>query len=168
MRVKYFVIAAATTAAALTATMAAAAVSADDPATASCSAAPAVTEVPAGSQITVVCTVPRPPTVTVTATVTATPTPTPTPTQTPTPTPTVTPSSTPSSTPTVPPASGWPNAGNTGPTGTLTAYTGPCTLAAQSNVTIDSKNVAAKCGELIANQDGTTLTIRNSLLPAWR
>ena len=155
------------------------AVAESDPATASCTSTPAVVETEAGSTISVECTVPRPPPVTETVTVpgpTATVTLTPTPSSTPstsTPpsattstTPSTTPTSTPTATPTTPPPStGFPNASNTGPTGTLTAYTGPCTLPAGTTLTIDSKNVSAKCGELIANQDRTTLTIRNSLLP---
>ena len=82
-------------------------------------------------------------TVTATVTVTATPSssPVPSPTSSSTPTPTPTPSSsptTPTPTPTTPPSTGFPDASNTGPTGTLTAYTGPCTITTAGTV-IDSK-----------------------------
>lgn len=108
--------------------------------TADCTAAPAVEETDAGSQVTVVCTVPRPapvtetvtvpgPTQTVTVTATPTPSASPTPTVAPTPTPTATP------TPTSSPAT-WPNASNTGvPAGTtLTAYTGPSNIRTAGTV----------------------------------
>lgn len=121
--------------------------------TASCTSAPGITQTEAGSEFSVTCTVPRSPAATVTVTATPQPTSTPTPTQTPT------------STPTTPPPGTWPNAANTGPSGTLTAYTGPCSFPAGAVVTIDSKNVVGKCGELIANQDRTSLMIRNSIVP---
>lgn len=99
------------------------------------------------------------PTVTVTPSPTQSPTSTPTPTETPT---TPTPTSTPT---TQPPTTGFPDASNTGvPAGvTLSAYTGPCTIT--SSATIDRKDVAAKCGEMIVRGAGVQLTITNSKLP---
>lgn len=105
------------------------------------------------------------PTVTVAPSPTSTPTPTQTPTSTPT---TTTPTPSPTATPTTqPPATGFPDADNTGvPAGTtLTAYTGPCSFPAGASVVIDRKNVVSKCGELLALQDRTTLVIRNSIVP---
>lgn len=101
-----------------------------------------------------------------TPTVTVTPTPTPTQTPTSTPTATPTPTETPTPTPTPTPQPGtWPGATNTGvPAGvTLSPYTGPCVVT--SSITIDAKNVSAKCGELIVRGNGIRVTITNSRLP---
>lgn len=68
------------------------------------------------------------------------------------------PASQPTTTPTTPPpATGWPDASNTGvPTGTtLTAYTGPCTITA-ANTVIDSKTV--NCAELAVRVPGVQIT----------
>lgn len=83
----------------------------------------------------------------------AAPTPTPTPTPTPSPTPTPTPSA-----PATTPVGEFPNAGNTGPTGTLTAYTGPTTISTP-NAVIDSKTIGSA---LTINATG--VIIRNSRL----
>ena len=133
---------------------------------ATCTARPNVTDVGTSQQITVVCTVPKPPgetvtstetsDVTATTTVTATatgpaspsgaPTDPGTPTQAPptTPPPTLTSGPTPTSPTTPPPTSnpgGFPDGSNTGvpPGTTLTAYTGSCTIT--STVSIDAKTV---------------------------
>lgn len=82
------------------------------------------------------------------------------------PTPTDPPTTDPTDPPaTEPPASEWPGPDNTGvPAGTnLTAYTGPCTIT--SSITIDAKDVAGKCGELIVRGNGITVDITRSNLP---
>lgn len=169
MRFKNIAIAAAVIAACASIGSAAVVGAADDTPTASCTPDPAVTDTGLGSKITVECTVPKPPAVTETVTVpgpTETVTVTPSPSVTPIPSSTPTATPTPSETPTTPPpTTGWPDAASTGPTGTLTAYTGPCSFPAGATVTIDSKNVVGRCGELIANQNNTKLTIRNSIVP---
>lgn len=155
MRMKIAVLASAA-AAALTATVAAAAVSADDPDTASCTAAPRVDEVPGGSQITVECTVPRPPPVTVTVTAT------PEPSTRPTTDPSTTPTSTPTSTPTPPPVTGWPGASNTGvPAGIELETSGSVTVTTNGTVidgldingslTIRANNVVVKNTRIRSN-----------------
>lgn len=95
-------------------------------------------------------------TATVTATATATVTASPSPSVSATPTPSPTPTPTPSPTPTEPPTTGWPNASNTGPTGTLTTYTGSLTITT-ANTVIDSKIVN---GDLDIRTTG--VVIRNS------
>jgi hypothetical protein len=137
MRTKLVLLVVAPTAAALTIGIGAAAMTAGDQATASCTADPSVQDTATGSQITVVCTVPKPPPVTVTVTATPDPSSSPTPTATSTPKPTSEPAPTQSATATTPatptqppPANGCvkPDATNTGATGALATYTGPTVL----------------------------------------
>jgi hypothetical protein len=174
MRSKLALLVVAPTAAALTIGIAAAAMTAGDPATASCTAQPAVQDTATGSQITVVCTVPKPPPATVT--VTATPNPTAAPTATPTPTSGPAPTQGPTATPTQPPpANGCvkPDATNTGATGTLATYSGPTVLSTPGqtlqnvrvngtlevradNVTIS--NVAATGGVFVNRARNTTVS----------
>ena len=61
------------------------------------------------------------------------------------------------STTTTPPSTGFPDASNTGPTGTLTAYTGPCTITTAGTV-IDSKVI--NCVPLQISTIG--VVVRNS------
>lgn len=98
---------------------------------------------------------------TTTVTVTATPTATTTTTAA-TSTTTTTPSTTTTTTTTPPPSSGWPDASNTGYTGPLGAYTGPCTIQTAGTI-VDSKDVAAACGFL--NVRAPSMLIKNSKLP---
>jgi hypothetical protein len=86
-------------------------------------------------------------TVTATTTATVTATPSSSPTASPTPTPTATPTA-------PPPSSGWPDASNTGWSGTLTAYTGPLTITTPGTV-IDSKIVT---GTLLIRAANVTVT----------
>jgi hypothetical protein len=86
------------------------------------------------------------------------PTATPTPTQSASPTTPTTPTPT-TPTPTTPPPTGFPNASNTGPTGTLTAYTGPCTITTAGTV-IDSKII--NCVKFEISTIG--VVVKNSLI----
>jgi hypothetical protein len=106
------------------------------------------------TKATAACATPTP-TPTATPTATATPSPTATPTASPTPSPTATPTPTVTPTPT-PTPSGFPDESTTGPTGTLTTYSGPSTITAAGTV-IDSKDITT-CLVIKA----TNVTIRNS------
>lgn len=132
---------------------------------ANCSPQPAVTYGQDVASIRVTCSVPLPPPVTVTSTVTSTVTVTASPTTTASPSPTTTePTSSPTTTTPAPPPTqpaGWPDAASTGHNGTLLAYDGPCTLT--SAVTIDSRDVKAKCDALLVQAMGVIIT--NSRLP---
>ena len=79
----------------------------------------------------------------------------------PTPTPTApeTPTVDPTPTPTTPPSTGFPNASNTGPTGTLTAYTGPCTITTP-NLVIENKVI--NCVEFQVETTG--VMVKNSMI----
>lgn len=113
-----------------------------------------------------------PPTPTPSVTPSQTPTPTVTPTPSVTPSPSVTPTPTP--TPTQP-AGDFPNADNTGPTGTLTTYTGPTTITVPTTITgkkitgllVVKADLTIKNSELVGNIDndyGKKLVVEDSFL----
>jgi len=91
-----------------------------------------------------------------------TPTPTPDPDPEPTPTPTPEPTPDPEPEPTEPVNGGFPDASNTGPTGTLANYTGPCVIN-QANYVIRNVDATRRCGEIIVNVKG--VKIENSIVP---
>jgi hypothetical protein len=109
------------------------------------------------TKATAACATPTPtPTPTPTATATPSPTATPTPSATPSPTPTATPTVTPTPEPTPAPEPGaFPDESSTGPSGTLTAYSGPNPITTSGTV-IDSKMIG--CIAIRA----ANVTIRNS------
>jgi hypothetical protein len=134
-----------------------------------CVADPRVTDLGTEQQISVVCTVPKPPPVTVTVTASPTtsaspsatsgPSATSSPSQTPTPTVAPTPSPTSSPTATPPPSpSGCvqPNATNTGATGTLAAYNGPRVIDTPGTV-VENKQIS---GDIVIT--APNVVVRNS------
>ena len=118
------------------------------------------------------CSVPLPPVPTVTVTAEPEPTPDPEPEPDPEPTPTPDPEPTPTPTPDPEPTEpvdpvepvngGFPDASNTGPTGTLANYTGPCVIN-QANYVIRNVDATRRCGEIIVNVKG--VKIENSIVP---
>jgi hypothetical protein len=104
------------------------------------------------TKATAACATPTP-TPTATPTATATPSPTATPTASPTPSPTPTP--TPTVTPTPEPSGAFPDESTTGPSGTLTAYSGPNPITTAGTV-IDGKTLGC------ITVKAPNVTIRNS------